>query len=191
MSTEVSNSDFGITCRLFYSGQYRTPHARARSRATMVTRARATRVTSASLEASQKNQIHLLFFKITCRLFHCGQHRSPQRAPPRARVTHPLRGSPRPPYKASQKFQTQFVELHVDISIVHNIEFHSARRRARGGARARAGDPPIAWVTAASASPKFQIQLLKLHVVFFSIVDNIELRSARRSARAHARGVIA
>ena len=39
--------------------------------------------------------------------------------------------------KASQKFQTQFVELHVDISIAHNIEFHSARRCARGGARAR------------------------------------------------------
>ena len=82
-----------------------------------------------------------------------------------------------------QKFQIQILELHVGFSIVDNTELRTrARARARPWSPARGRHvsprPPLRH----HRKIKFICCFLKLHVDF-SIVDNTDLRSARRRAR--------
>ena len=83
--------------------------------------------------------------------------------------------------KGPQKFQIQFLELHVDFSIVGNTELPtSARRRARGKFCIVHNIKVGPSVGLLKGPQKFQIQFLELHVDF-SIVDNTELRTRTRA----------
>ena len=83
--------------------------------------------------------------------------------------------------KGPQKFQIQFLELHVDFSIVGNTELPtSARRRARGEFCIVHNIKVGPSVSLLKGPQKFQIQFLELHVDF-SIVDNTELPARARA----------